>query len=232
MRLREQNNPTGAERNSVSMPYVALDKFPQFRGEDLPTLSVLASARPSIEKARQFPGVYIESPVARQFRTTHISQKYLRCDLDLLGKPLGAYCDIRRSVAYPRLTAFIEAEISPTLTSWALKLRARHGNQESTGGTFQFTSYPAACAYMGGWIWFAGGWIGTSWTTPVDRDDPLAAIERVDLKLLAGIGLASNAGLRTAADANLEKRVVEEILRLAKDEPDVSHPKEAAPPGV
>jgi hypothetical protein len=232
MRFRALNIPTGTERNPVSMSYVALDKFPQFRGEDLPTLSVLASAHPSIEKARRFPRIYIESRVARQFRTEHIGQKYLRCDLDLLGRPLGAYCDTRQSVAYPRLTAFVEAEVSPTLTSWALRLHARHGNQESLGGTFEFTSYPAACAYMGGWIWFACGWIGTSWTNPVDQDYPLAAIERVDLKLLSGIGLAINATQRSPIDTSIERRVVEEIFRLASEEPDESDPKRAELPSA
>ena len=104
-----------------------------------------------------------------------------------LRKTAGASADVRPSTAYPRLTAFVEAELSPTAFGWLLNVHAKHGNQDNLAGTFQLNTYPEACLHLGGWIWFASQGIGSSWkAAPPQSITPRSTRDLLDFHAMAG----------------------------------------------
>jgi hypothetical protein len=157
--------PTFTSNSSVQdlMAHTPLDLFPQFDVDRLPPLCVLRATQPSITKARQRLGIYIEAPHLRPIPAGHFDLSGTKLKRQTASRTLGAYADIRTSLIYPRLTSFIEVEVVRVADGFVVNVHARHGNQESKGGSFTFDIYPDAFVHVAAWIWFATEWIGDSW---------------------------------------------------------------------
>ncbi len=119
------------------MSYTTLEMFPDFRVEDISPILLLSFGQPTLGQARKHPNTYLESRKVRPLRIEPALHSQIIDRTELYGRPLGAYAKVCQSTAYPKLTAFIEAEVSPTALGWMLNARARHGNQDCVGGTFQ-----------------------------------------------------------------------------------------------
>lgn len=198
------------------MPYTTVEAFPEFAVSSLPSLMILPSGRPSIEKARDHPRLYIESRYIRPFRSPYLAQWGVHCGEEHLGETMAAYSDIRRSAVYPRLTASIEIEVVAARGIWSLMARARHGNQESLGSIFDFDSYFAACIHVSAWIWFARHWIGQSWVGDDVRYRVWAtkSIETLDPKLLPMADTFEGPDTDTESGEDKELAVLERIFSL------------------
>ena len=198
------------------MSYTTLEIFPDIREAKLHALPVLCFGQPTLGQARKHPRTYLESRMVRPLRSNFAAYPHVFQEPDLYGRPLGAYADVRPSTAYPRLTAFVEAELSPTAFGWLLKVHAKHGNQDNLAGTFQLNTYPEACLHLGGWIWFASQWIGSSWkAAPPQSITPRSTRELLDFHAMA---MAHNPGRVPygQSPASVEEdHLVHEMLRRA-----------------
>ncbi len=116
------------------MSYTTLEMFPDFRVEDISPILLLSFGQPTLGQARKHPNTYLESRKVRPLRIEPALHSQIIDRTELYGRPLGAYAKVCQSTAYPKLTAFIEAEVSPTALGWMLNARARHGNQDCVGG--------------------------------------------------------------------------------------------------
>jgi hypothetical protein len=164
------------------MPYITIDRFPEFAVGNLPELMILPSGQPSVDKARERPRLLIEARYMRPFRTPCFPRYGIYCGSEYRGKTVASFADIRRSLIYPRLTARIEIDVIAARRSWMVVARAQHGNQECIGGIFLFSSYVSTCLHVAAWIWFCRRWIGHSWEDDSSRNRvwPTKSIETVD----------------------------------------------------
>jgi hypothetical protein len=196
------------------MSYTTLSRFPGFLQKDLAPVSVLAFGQPTLGQARKYPDVYLESRMVRPLRVNFAAYPNVFQEPDLYGRPMGSYADVRPSREYPRLTAFVEAELFPTAFGWMLKVYARHGSQNNLAGTFQFSNYPEACLHLGGWIWFCRQWIGFSWLSePAKMIGSKRARDVLDFRTIErmrDLDPPQIAGSETADD---DERMGRQILR-------------------
>lgn len=198
-------------REHRTMPHTALERFPHFAGAAIPQLSVLSITHPSLERARALPRFYLESCPARLLRSGGAEERIVQHNR--MGKILAAYADSRPSEIYPRLNARIELELAPVPGGWKLKAHARHGSQESMGGSFEFSGYCEAFGHARAWISYAEAWIGESWVRVSDQAFPKGKIEIVAPTIfssVAGTRLDSSPLLQGA----LESQFAERLFRL------------------
>ena len=198
------------------MPYTAIDRFPEFSVVSLPPLMILPSGRPSIEKARNHPRLFIEARYARPFRPPYLVQCGVYCGEERNGETMAAYSDIRRSLVYPRLTASIEIDVIAARGVWLLMARAQHGNQESLGGIFEFDSYLVTCAHVAAWIWFCRRWIGHSWEGDTTRYRvwPTKSIETLDLRPFFTGNISESPQTEVESEEEHEVAVLERLFSL------------------
>ncbi len=201
------------------MAYTALERFPDFHEQNLPTLEVSAIAEPTLEKARKRARVYLEARSVRPRRAGGDLTPTVPVAGNLPRKPVGAYADLRRSAIYPRLSAAVEVEILSIPAGWMLNVQARHGNQESIGGSFTFGSYPECCLRLGAWVWFSFDWIGDSWCGPSEEHRrKIHSVEQLNLRTLS-LNSPARILMPFAAGRILnEKEVVVRLLRLMRGE--------------
>jgi hypothetical protein len=190
------------------MPYTSLELFPRFDIAHLRPLPVCPSPEPSIEKARKQVRIYIEVPDPQNQRTTR-------------SKIVGAYADIRASLRYPRLPSFIEAEVLLGATEYRIYVMARHGDQESIGGSFIFDTYAEAFVHVVAWIWYATQWIGTSWKI-LETDSVTPQTETVEDVPLSRAGSPQDAttSLEERLSQDEAERVLQRLTRLVTETDD------------
>jgi len=198
------------------MPHTTMDRFPDFSVASLPVLMILSSGRPSIEKAREYPRIFIESRYIKPFRSPHFPSSGVYCSDEYFGKTIAAYSDIRRSLVYPRLTSRIEVDVLSVHEGWMLMARAQHGNQESIGGIFKFSSYLATCLHAAAWLGFCRRWIGRSWEGDTSRNRVWAtkSMEILDLRLFPGVDPFENPQTERESAETREMAALERLASL------------------